>query len=521
MPVSIDFLSGLYNRHSCYADRLTLEQLEAILVATPVETTLRQWIKGKKDVVLTGNPGDGKTFLLRRLNEEIAKVKGDQVLDATSEKDYSTIVTRWRKARKAKRPFFLAINHGPLNRMLQLYATGDPVLQELKRQLDGSLYYGDAMPKNPQGVVVLDLNLRSVLTRGIIEAALDNLLRDQNFVNNPFFSDDANDGTRNRHALVHPQVRERLVRLLSVAGHTTRHISMRDLQGFLAYLIFGGATSIELVNQEARLTARYFNLCFSGQGELFDAVREIFDPVRMTVPEVDEDLWENSGVYDGWIFTRPSLTPDHFPDAWEQFTAIKRQYFFEHREGHKLLEGSSEDDLAFQELVTSRGDTEDKHLGTVLQAINRFYCQSLPDEQDFLRLWSAQEYDTHTPPVLISCYRVERSKFSLDTPQIAPWLGGALDFKPGHVLLRYKSRAGQVGLKIDRGLWRALMLARRGIPLGLRSPQYSQLLQAFMTKLHRVEAKPQQLQHALILNVARDRTNEITVDRSKARYIAR
>jgi KaiC/GvpD/RAD55 family RecA-like ATPase len=114
VPVSIDFLSGLYNRHSCYADRLTLEQLETILVATPVETTLRQWIKGKKDVVLTGNPGDGKTFLLRRLNEEIAKVKGDQVLDATSEKDYSTIVTRWRKARKAKRPFFLAINHGRL-----------------------------------------------------------------------------------------------------------------------------------------------------------------------------------------------------------------------------------------------------------------------------------------------------------------------------------------------------------------------------------------------------------------------
>jgi hypothetical protein len=78
---------------------------------------------------------------------------------------------------------------------------------------------------------------------------------------------------------------------------------MRDLQGFLAYLIFGGATSAELIKQEARLTARYFNLCFSGQGELFDALREIFDPVRMTVPEIDEDLWENSGVYEGWIFT--------------------------------------------------------------------------------------------------------------------------------------------------------------------------------------------------------------------------
>jgi Cdc6-like AAA superfamily ATPase len=211
VPVSIDFLSGLYNRHSCYADRLTVEQLEAIQVSTPVEAALRQWIKDKKDVVLTGNPGDGKTFLLRQLSEEINKAKGDQVLDATSEKDYSAIVNRWKQTRKTKRPFFLAINHGPLNRLLQLHAAGDPVLQEVKRQLDESLYYGNGVPKPPKGVVVLDLNLRSVLTRGIIEAALDNLLRDQNYGDSSFFSDDASDGTRNRRALVHTQVRERLV----------------------------------------------------------------------------------------------------------------------------------------------------------------------------------------------------------------------------------------------------------------------------------------------------------------------
>ena len=307
MPVTIDFLSGLYNRHSCYADRLTPEQLEAIQVATPVEAALRKWIRSKNDVVLTGSPGDGKTFLLRRMSEEIDRIKGDRILDATSEKDYAAIVDRWRAARKKKRPFFLAINHGPLNRMLQLHAMGDPVLQEVKRQLNESLYYGDEVPRTPKRVVVLDLNLRSVLAPQIIEDTLNNLLRDQHYAENPFFSDDANDVTRNRRALANSQVRERLVHLLSVAGHTTRHISMRDLQGFLAYVLFGGATSAEVIKQEARLTARYFNLCFSGQGELFDAVKEIFDPVRMTVPEIDENLWENSGVYDGWIFTRPAL----------------------------------------------------------------------------------------------------------------------------------------------------------------------------------------------------------------------
>jgi hypothetical protein len=522
VSVSIDFLSGLYNRHSCYADRLSPDQLTAIHVPTPVETALQKWIKAKRDVVLTGNPGDGKTFLLRRLESEVRAVKGDQILDATAEKDYGTVVARWRKARKAGRPFFLAINHGPLNRLLQLHASTDPMLGEVRRQLDGAVYYGSEPPKAPKDVIVLDLNLRSVLSRGTIEAALDNLLREHNYQECSYFKDETTCGSRNRNALLNPQVRERLVRLLSVAGYTTRHVSMRDLQGFLSYLIFGGASCAELSKHEREgFEFRYYNLCFAGDGELFRAVNELFDPVRTTVPEIDEHLWENTGVFDGWVFVRPPLTPDHYEDAWDQFRAIKRQYYFEHRDGGSLLDLSYEDDRVFQELVSSKGDTDQKYLGTVLEAINRFYCQALPDEQEYLRLWGSQVYDTHTPPVLVSCYRVDRQKFSLDTPQLAPWLREAIEFKPGHLILRYRSEAGETGLRIDRGLWKALMLARRGIPMGLRSPQYSQLLQSLMTRLHRHEAQAVEIQNVVVFNSVRDRVHEVSVDRTKGRYIAR
>ena len=128
---------------------------------------------------------------------------------------------------------------------------------------------------------------------------------------------------------------------------------MRDLQGFLSYLVFGGASCAELIKEEREgFELRYFNLCYSGDGEIFRAVNDIFDPVRTTVPEIDEHLWENTGINEGWIFGRPRVTPDHFEDAWEQFRAIKRQYFFEHRDGGSLLESLSEDDRVFQELVT-------------------------------------------------------------------------------------------------------------------------------------------------------------------------
>src|SRR5688500_10817837 len=108
MSQVIEFLSGLYSRHSCYADRLTDEELSLIHVRTPLESTLEKWISSKKDIILTGNPGDGKTFLIRQLISAIDKEKGDYVFDATAAPSYGDIVRRWKAARSKKRPFLLA-----------------------------------------------------------------------------------------------------------------------------------------------------------------------------------------------------------------------------------------------------------------------------------------------------------------------------------------------------------------------------------------------------------------------------
>ena len=160
MPVTVDFLSGLYNKQSCYADRLTDEQIEAINVPTRLEQTLRKWLLAKKDIVLLGNPGDGKTHLLRRLHDVIAKVKADVILDATAEKDYERIVRRWKAAAESRVPFCLAINQEPLNRLLSLKSHRLPQLEEVSEQLRSLVFY-DGVPKSPKKVFVVDLNLRS------------------------------------------------------------------------------------------------------------------------------------------------------------------------------------------------------------------------------------------------------------------------------------------------------------------------------------------------------------------------
>jgi hypothetical protein len=86
---------------------------------------------------------------------------------------------------------------------------------------------------------------------------------------------------------------------------------MRDLQGFLSFMLLGGRTVSEMHRDPSNRDFRYFNLCFEGEGELFDAVRDVFQPERATTPEIDEHLWENTGVRNGWLYDRPPLTPDH------------------------------------------------------------------------------------------------------------------------------------------------------------------------------------------------------------------
>lgn len=520
MSVSVDFLSSLYNRGSCYADRLTPEQLDAINVPTALEESLRKWLLAKKDVVLLGNPGDGKTHLLSRLRDVIGRVKADVVLDATAEKDYDRIARRWKAASNAGRPFCLAVNQGPLNQLLLTSSSRIAQLEELDVQLKTLLYYDEA-PTAPKKVIAVDLNLRSVLTPEIIHYALQNILKPEILDGCPeCFSDETSDAALNRRALLHPRVKDRLVKLLIAASYAGRHISMRDLQGFLSYLLFGGRTVLEMVKDPSNRDYRYFNRCFQGVGELFDAIRDVFEPERATLPEVDEHLWENTGVRDGWLFERPPLTPDHFDDAWDQFTTLKRQYYFEHEDGEKLLALRRDDSGTSLSAVISGGASGvERNLPTVLKAINTFFCRERHEDGTHLRLWGAQQYDGHTPRVLASCYQITKDRFELQIPKLAPWLIEAIDYTPDHILLRYKGKSAHpIGLRIDHGLWRALMLAGRGLPFGLRSPQYSQAIQTFLTRLYPFEATQQSLDHVYLFNIASNRVSKVMVDRQNGVY---
>ncbi len=248
---------------------------------------------------------------------------------------------------------------------------------------------------------------------------------------------------------------------------------------------------------------------FDGEGELFDAVRDVFEPERATLPELDEHLWENTGVRTGWLFGRPPYTPDHLDDAWELFTTIKRQYFFEHADGGKLLGLQRDDNAAFLDTLSTGGAGIERHLPRVLKAINAFFCPERDEDGLSLRLWGAQQYDGHSPRVLVSCYQIAKDKFELLVPKLAPWLTDAMDYRPDHLLLRYQGKSGQsVGLRIDRGLWRGARTCRAGDADEFAFPTIRNVApDLYHPALPVGQANPQPMENVFIYNTGLNRAH--------------
>jgi hypothetical protein len=67
-------------------------------------------------------------------------------------------------------------------------------------------------------------------------------------------------------------------------------------------------------------------------------------------------------------------------------------------------------------------------------------------------------------------------------------------------------------------LWRALSLAAKGLPIGLRSPEYSRSVQSFIKQLYRIEAAPQAVENVYIYNLNSNRITRVMVDRHQGVY---
>ena len=191
-----------------------------------------------KQVIITGNPGDGKTHLIERLRPQLEALGAEVITDANAVSDRDTLEA-WARCREERRPFVLAIKEWPLY-VLQRAAKVrhfSPVGEAL-RQVRSARFFVDAHKPAPPaaGVITIDLALRNLLAPTVVREVIGRLTDDRFYTG----LDEADPILANRAALMQPQVVERLAKLLDIVSVRLGHVSMRQLVGFIAFLLSGG-----------------------------------------------------------------------------------------------------------------------------------------------------------------------------------------------------------------------------------------------------------------------------------------
>lgn len=520
----ISFVERLYRNANSFADRLTQQELEWIHVDLGLDEYILNCARNARQLIITGNPGDGKTFLIQRLREQLESEFGAAVItDANACTDAETLAT-WRSCDEHSRPLILAINEWPLFELRRLARReGFEPVDEAIRQVQEAIFYGTP-PEPPRGRVrVVDLNLRDILKPWVIQAAINQLTADR-FVTG---LDDADPAAVNVARLQTPRVAERVGGLLSQVSRRGGHTTMRQLMGFLAFLITGGTDSASRIASQQDGRYHYANLAFEhGTGPLFDLVGQAFDPAHVTHPAYDEDLWRGT--------TRPAdwLDPTDVPlpatscadvDRARCFRIAKRRFFFEHTAGADLLSALPHDEDEFSRVLRDGLQGDPQLVRAIVLAVNRFYEPDCTEaEAAKLTLWQSHRYDVQAPAAFVALAHESADSMMVEGPGLAEWVTAWLPADMRHVT-QFALTVPQLGVRptrlmVDREMFLTLSEAAVGLGRSTWSRSVARKATRFVDELHRLQHDPKPLSDLEIRNVDTNLRARLTVLRKPPRY---
>lgn len=482
-PPSAEDLVHLYNGYGAVAERVDKERLRALHIPTKLDNKIVEWLQRGADVILTGNPGDGKTHLINYLNPTGVTVERD-----ASQKEAHQVLEKWRESRELGQPFFLAINHAPLRELaslakktLEFKVLYDMVMNAERphSSIDNCIIYNESQTPFSQEIYIIDLSQREVLTTDIITSLLDKMCT---WASNTSCEASLPEGCSrcpikyNATALSNTTVRRNLTALLSLVARRGFHATMRDLVGTLAYILTGGVHCDELWEQDEEGNIPpcyhydYYNLLYhGGRNHLFIALREMFDPGSFSDPRIDMKLWT------GTLQREPIVEGEFLlqPKNIEELKVLKRRYFLEDAEPPeaKLTRMLSPVEHSFDQIVS--GDLDPHYaIENIIEMINSLYApvrehrstQFSPRHR--LYLWNSHRYAVGKPRGYVSMRAVNANALQLYFPKLNPKYEGALDVQHDHVLLGVQDwLPGDAALRVDWEMYSALAEAREGRPI--------------------------------------------------------
>lgn len=520
----VSFIERLYRGANSYADRLTAQELESIHVDLGVDAYLVAQAEAGRQVLVTGNPGDGKTHLIERLRPQLEALGARVITDANALTD-AQIVEQWVASRDDGKPFVLAINEWPLYVLQRLAVkTGFTPVAEALRQVTTARFFVEARrPIDAQeNVVVVDLSLRNLLLASVVERVIDRLTQDRFFAG----LNAADPAIANRNALREPQVRERMVALLELVATRTGHVTMRQLVGFIAYLITGGQSATDRVRAgQDSLGFSYSNLAFDGgSGALFDAVRAVFDPAEVTHPDWDDRLWLGDTDARDWL-GKPPPGPMTLNETERRtaYRAIKRRFFFEHQNGKELFKLVPTDEQEFQDTLGSGEGASATVVRDLVLALNRFFEPDCPDSgKDHVQLWQSHRYDVRAPSTFVSFHALSYQHLRIEPLKTASWVeawlpADQLDRRSFALVATWDSSDIAV-VEVDRDLYLTLIEAERGLGRSSWSRTATRRITRFIDRIHGSVERESPIEDIRIRNVESDLDERFAIQRDPARY---
>lgn len=469
---SLEFVRKLYNGRNCYSDHMSDEEIKLIHLSSGVETIISEMLKKGKLVFLTGNPGDGKTFIIKALSDEINHQSVYVETDLNNVRDYAPVVSKIIQCYEEKKPAVIAVNEFPFIQLCkEIKLQSQKVYDEIMESKKNAIVYNTSQSLASRTAVV-DLNDRNLLGTdyGVMTLLIDRIIELLN-------EDELTDRClkRNIQAMSLNNVKNQISAILQLAAAECEHFAMRDILGAVAYMF----TACIMDESEGM---PYYTAIFEGSNDLLLSVQQ-YDPIYLTSPEIDEQLW-NGEISDGWLLDAPAMCPKDCTDveeAVECFKSIKRQYYFENSNGEDLLGLQPEEVFNCLNLFTNFNSKKRKIKEGIIQSINKLFLPSLDDRKQ-LHIWTTHRYDmSQEATVAISSRAVDSSDLEIYMPRPADWLKG-LEYVPDHIILRPKGKdAPELIMDID--FLRTLDAVENGYPTGLLAPQYEQAAAMFLQKL--------------------------------------
>lgn len=465
------------------AEALTTDEFDRLHVPTSIEDFVRDQVGKGRSVVLTGNAGDGKTHILRRIQPALESAGAYVVSDATALMrggDSTPVLNVWREASAAGRPFCVAANEYPL---FQLRAAKKDFgqLAEVERQCLHRLAYG---PKSSDedaqsNVIVIDLSLRNPLGSSFFNSLLDTLLNDP-ALRATIAGDRDTIAARNHTLLSIPLVRQRLALLMARLVAIGHRATVRELWILTARLVFGTSGQ-----RDFQRTDWYSETLFAPDArfDLTTALRDV-DPALCSHPYWDALLEQRSEpVRSGWVATPPAPAPHSLLDA-QNFAALKRRFYFEHCQGHQAFALTDPDAQDFAKLLSGQTSNGNKLASLLVAAINAAYCPvPFAGREDHLYLWNGHRFHEQPSRSFLAGSRVAVDLFSVDVPRLPSRLAGCFEYQPDHIALSVPTLSGNPRLRMDFSLYRTLKRLARGLPRKLIPERDIHKLDAFLEKL--------------------------------------